>query len=147
MENLKRIRINKELDVISLKHHGLLRPADIVKYAENPETVLHSCFNWNNAEAALEYRLWQAREIIQVYVVVLENFNTPVRAYVSLKPDRSSDDGGYRSIISVMSNAEQRKLLLKQAYEEFVRVEETYKTLEELSVIFKAIRKVKKKIA
>lgn len=44
---------------------GVLRPADVVDAARNPNSSMHSQFEWDDGEAAEAYRLQQARSLIR----------------------------------------------------------------------------------
>lgn len=136
-------KIQKELDTVAGRHKGLLRPKDIVDYAANKKTALHKCFEWDDKKAGHEYRLWQARELVSVYVKVIGQDTDPVRAYVSLLNDRAKHGGGYRTIEAVLSNNVLRNQLLSEALAELGRFEAKYKQLKELAGVFKAFRKVK----
>ena len=141
----KKAAIQKELDLIARKHNGLLRPENVVDAAKNKESVLHSCFEWNNTKAAKEYRLWQAREIIAVHVTVLHKETKPTRVYVSMMNDRIRPGGGYRPIEVVLSNKILRKQFLNEALADLKRIEDKYNQLTELAEVFKAIRRVSRR--
>jgi hypothetical protein len=142
------MNIRQELELIRKKSKGVLKAEDVVKYARNPKTALHSRFEWNNAKAGYEYRLWQARELIRISVLILPIHNKPVRvrAYVSLTDDRTERGGGYRSTIDVLLDKNQRKKLLKEAFEEMKRFEEKYAMLTELAEVISSMRNVRKKL-
>jgi len=54
--------IENELErVRSANVDDLLIPEEIVKFAENSKTALHSQFEWDQTRAAQAYRLSQAR--------------------------------------------------------------------------------------
>ena len=78
----------------------------MVEYARDPKTALHSRFEWDDSKAGHDWRLYQARQIIRLSVLVLDNVRDPVRAWVSMKDDRVKAGGGYRSIGDVMSDEE-----------------------------------------
>jgi hypothetical protein len=62
---LKKDLIVKELKKIKAKNkHHLLQPEEVLEYAENEDSALHSRFCWDDTKAAREYRLWQARELV-----------------------------------------------------------------------------------
>ena len=134
-----------ELDRIAGRHNGLLRVRDVVNYARDEETALHSCFEWDDGTAAEAYRLDQARDLIQVYVMVVEGSDEPVRAFVSLQSDRTNPGGGYRPLVLVMQDDERRAELLAQAMAEFHRWRDKYRQLKELGPIFTAAQKVRRK--
>ena len=92
--------VRQELLEICRENRGVLRPEDVVEQARSPKSVLHGLFQWDDSEAAREYRLWQARELIRVSVVMLpEAGGEPTRAFVSLMDDRTKEAGGYRCLV------------------------------------------------
>lgn len=137
------VRIAAELEAVRKRHGGILRPADVVEFAADPDTALHARFAWDDATAGYQYRLWQARELIRVCVVVLKDDTPEVRAYVSLKDDRQEEGGGYRTTASVLRDPEMRAALLAQAKEDMKRFEREYDVLTELADVFAAMRKVR----
>lgn len=137
--------IRSELEQIRCANGGLLRPEDVVKFARNKRTALHGEFEWDDAKASAEFRLWQARNVIRVTVTVLPSPHSdqePVRAYVSVVSDRVQPGGGYRAIGDVMTNDEMRAELVNDALGEVKRWRRKYERLRELVPIFKAIDKV-----
>jgi len=139
VEETKKALILEELDKITRRHRGILRAEDVVKFAENPDTTLHGEFEWDDDEAAHKYRVFQARNIIRVTVTVIEETDTEHKAYVSLPSDQKKRGGGYRPLVSVLSNADRRAELLEQAKNELAVFKKKYKDLTELSKVFDAI--------
>lgn len=133
--------VTEELEAIRQEAGGILRAEDVVEYAKAPETALHGRFQWDDTEAARQYRIWQAREIIRVEVTVLPNTTKETRAYVSMLSDRG-EGGGYRDIYSVMHDPEMRSALLVQALAELNRLRVKYRLLKELAPVFEAMDKV-----
>lgn len=119
-----------------------VRPADVVEFARNPKTALHSAFTWDNSEAAHQWRLQQARMLLRVSVTQIGG-QEKVRQFVSLVDDRN-EDGGYRMTVAVLSDAEMRARLLRQALAELEVFEAKYASLKELAGVFKAVRMVSK---
>ena len=134
--------IAAELSKIAKANGGVLNPADVVEFAKNPKTELHSHFDWSDTEAAEKWRLHQARNIIRVVVTVPESTNTPTRAWVSLAEDRKPD-AGYRTIVDVMSDAERRASLLRQAFRDLDILRQKYGVLKELAGVFVAVRRAR----
>lgn len=121
----------------------LIHPARVVEWArENPESELHGQFEWDNAKAAHEYRLHQARRLIAVHVVD----DSGDRRVISLVTDRSKG-GGYRDLQTVLSNDEMRRIALRQALGEFNRVRVKYEHLRELASINEAIVTTEQRMA
>ena len=139
------ITVQQELELIRKQAGGVLRPSDVVAYAQDPETALHGKFTWDDDEAAHQYRLWQARELIRVVVTVLSDGAPAVRAYVSLMDDRQEDGGGYRTILNVLRNPSHRAALLDQAKKDMKRFEQKYKLLEEMAGVIDAMRQARRR--
>lgn len=132
----KRDLIRQELEALAEANNGILRPEAVVEFAKDPNTTLHGRFEWDDTEAARQYRIWQARQIIKVVVNVLPNeAETEYQVFVSLKEDRRNG-GGYRALVDVMSDEEMRKRLLAQANEDFKLWQKKYQQLKELAPVF-----------
>lgn len=140
MSKIEEVKV--ELETIAKVNGGILRPADVVKFAEDPETALHSRFEWDDTEAAHAYRLWQARAVIKVHVEVLPQGKTETKVFVSLPSDRHSIGGGYRLTVDVMSEEEQRREMLTEAKRQFQYWRKRYQQLNELAPVFAAMDKV-----
>jgi hypothetical protein len=139
---MKNAKIEACLRQIATKHGGMLKPEHIIKEAESPKHPLHSRFEWDDTEAAYQHRLWQARQLISVCVEVIGDFD-PSPVFVSLSSDRGSG-AGYRVMANVMSDAEMRAQLLKDALHEANRWAQKYHKLKQLAGVFAALKKVKK---
>lgn len=131
--------IRKELE--QLKAAGVIQPSDVVARASDPESAMHSWFQWDDTEAAQAYRLQQARQLLRVFVTVETKDNKPVRAFVSLGSDRYGD-GGYRAMAEVLSDEELRAQLLADAVKELRSAEKKYRQLQELSGVWSALDEV-----
>ena len=109
--------------------------------AKAKSSPLHDLFEWDNDKAGEQYRLWQARELIRVSIRFLPESGTNTRVYVSLRSDRTEDGGGYRSMVEVMSDSDQRAQLVSDVLAELKAIREKYAELKELAEIFEAIDK------
>lgn len=128
----------EELEIIRHRNGNILRPRDVVEYARDKSTKLHSRFEWDDDVAAAEFRLEQARRIVRFTVVVLPNHNKSTHAYVSLTSDRQNKDS-YRHIADVMADPLARQHLISQALGEAEAWRKRHATLVELTKIFDAI--------
>jgi hypothetical protein len=140
----KREQYLAELQQIAAANNGLLRPEDVVDFAKDPRTALHGCFTWDDAAAAHQHRLQQARALIRVTVTVLpHDGETKFRAFVSLKPDRYTlPGGGYRVFVDTMTDGDLQKQLLLDAMEEMQTFMTKYETLKELADVFDAMNRI-----
>lgn len=137
--------VRRELEAIRRANGGVLREEDVVEFAKDPATALHSRFQWDDGEAARQYRLHQARNVIvRCRVAVVGDAEaTPIRAYVSLRSERTVEGGGYRTIGDVMGHAERREELLRQCLAEYEALGRKYRILEaEIAPIYRAVEAV-----
>lgn len=140
----KKSKVFEELKVIAHRNRGLANPHDVVNFARNPKTALHSQFEWRNGVAAEKWRLHQARNLIRVYVEVIEGSDKPIRAWASLPFDRT-EAGGYRLTVDVLKDTDLRGQLLDMAYRDMEIFQLKYQRLTELSAVFSAMNKVRGK--
>jgi len=140
-QDIRSIRVIKELKRIAAKHAGLLRAEDVVEAARPEDSPLHKRFTWNDGEAAHLWRLEEARRIIRVTVryIKVGKKRIPIRVFVSLTPDRDDDGGGYRSTVDVLSRSETRQQFLRDACAEMESFKDKYKSIRELSEVFLAM--------
>ena len=141
--------VSEELAEIQRQNNGLLDPQMVVDYARNPETALHSRFEWDDTEAAEKYRLWQARQIIRMELVVIEEPVTKqtiqIRQYVSLPSDRiitGRERKGYREITSVLKDDEKRQELFEAAKQDMIIFKRKYQMLRQVSKVINAIDEI-----
>jgi len=116
-----------ELEVVRQMSGGTLKPEDVVEYAKDPDTKLHSRFEWDDSKAGPAYRIWQARMIIRTTVTIIEGTTESIRAFVSLAEDRGSE--GYRAMVEVMADDDTRMRLLAQARKDAEVFQKKYKKL------------------
>lgn len=140
-----RSEIEAELLRLAEENDGVLKPEAVVGAARHPDSPLHSQFTWDDSQAAEQYRLWQARQLIRVVVQLIPSAHGEVseRVFVSLHMDREQAGGGYRKLIAVMSNEQMRRALLEEALEEMERFQEKYARLKELAGVLAEMKKAR----
>lgn len=136
-----------------LKKNGRLTPEDVVKAAKNPKSPLHPCFEWDDEEAAHQYRLHQARNLVNHVRVRFvdeegDEIEPPRRVFV-----RDIDDEGshYREIVDVQE-AETVDRIMAKAISDLADWVDRYQDLADqlpgvFSEVYKAIRAEKKRRA
>lgn len=124
--------IYNELESIRLKSDGFIRPKDVVDYARDPNTALHSHFTWDDSAAAEKYRLAEARAIIRVSIIVHESTSEKVRAFVSLSTNRHPN-GGYRAFAEIIENETDTEIMLRDAINELASFKRKYEALKEIA--------------
>jgi hypothetical protein len=132
--------IEEELALVQ-GNKSILHPEQVVEWAKrNPESALYKQFEWDDAKAGADYRVWQARRLIALHIVTPEG----ERKTVSLTVDRKKG-GGYRQIEDVVRIPALRETMLQDALKELHRVKTKYQHLTELAGVFKQIDAVEKK--
>lgn len=136
----------RELEFLRQQHGELLKPEHVVEFASDERTALHGEFEWDDTEAAYQYRLEQARRVLRLKVIVDSPAGPQnVRMFVSLMSDRQKPGGGYRPLVDVMTAEDMRDELLRQALGELKTVRRKYDQLKELRPVFRAIERVEER--
>lgn len=131
--------VGEHLELLRVEHKGELTPEDVLRDAENPNSPLHSHFEWDNTSAARQHRLNQARNLIRSVVAIYVSEDKPaqrVRAYVNI-PEPGTPH--YRSTQHAMSQATTRDMVLRRAWSELQAWRKRYRDLSEFSKLFAAV--------
>jgi hypothetical protein len=147
--------IIQELEGIRKQGNGILHPDAVVRFAEQKKSALHDMFEWDDSKAGEAHRLWQARQIISLELVIIDKKTgdiielalktskeewKEVRKYISLPIDRgNSNDKGYRSLNDVFHDPALRTQMLEQAKKDMKTFREKYECLTELAGVFVAM--------
>lgn len=132
-----------ELDRLAETHGGTITPAQVVAYAEDAATALHSLFTWDDSEAARKHREYEARCYLRTVCLIVkvgEDEEERYRAYVSLPSDRGQ--AGYRRFADVRTEADQYAELLADAVRQLKIAKANYKHLKELAPVWEALDEV-----
>lgn len=121
--------------------YGQLSPEIIVNEAKNPNSILHPVFEWNNTKAAFNYRLQQARILLNnIQIKLITDGET---REISVFEVTTFKDG-YKSIDTFSpDNIEYVKDSIKQQLEYLRNKLKLYKEFNEiLELINQAIEKI-----
>lgn len=121
MSRVSQKRLMAELQKIAEQHQGYVRPEDVVEFAKNPATLLYTKFTWDDGEAAHQWRLNQARQILRV--MVIKGPTDPprkIRTFISMKEDRYNGFG-YRFTADIMADDDLRQVMLEEL-QEYIQV-------------------------
>ena len=124
--------------------------ADVVAAASNPAHPLHEFFTWNDAEAASQHRIEEARDLVASLIVVIrhgEQEPSFVRAFPSVRvivePASQKVERRYVSITTVQKTPALAQQVIDQALAEAEAWRVRYKDLDRaLGPVFRAIDKV-----
>lgn len=118
--------IGKTLEDIRTGHGGELRPRAVVDSASASASPIHRYFDWDDAHAADQHRLDQARTLIRSVRVVGEVEGRSTPAFLSVHGDQGVS---YRGFAEVLSSADLRRRVLQQAEKDLHSWTERYREL------------------
>lgn len=84
--------VGTALEQIRTTHAGHLLPEDVVTEAADDKSPLHAAFTWDDAKAAHEFRLREARFLIRNVLVAASEDETPTPAYYNVSVKRTDDE-------------------------------------------------------
>ena len=103
-----------------------LSPPDVVEAARPKKAPLHAAFEWDNGQAAEQYRLFQARRLIRsVYVVSDEATEPSTPAYVHIEPLN------YQPVSLVVERIDLFEAALAEAHRKLASAERSVRELEQ----------------
>jgi hypothetical protein len=107
-------KYGERLEYLSSTNKGKITPDMVVKDAIQKKSVFHNYFEWDETEAAKNYRIQQARNLINhiVEVVVIEGKQSPQRSFFSVK--NGNNDMVYVTVKKAISTPNYRVQLLNQ---------------------------------
>lgn len=133
--NVKADIVGDILDALRESETGLT-PKAFVDISRPEESVTHKMFEWNDEIAAENFRVQQARLIINHITIEYETVKTPQRAFYYI----SHEDPQYRSVGEIKESPEKAAALLAMAKRELITFKTKYSILKkELSPVFEAI--------
>lgn len=138
--------VGKHLEMLREKCKGEITPQDILTDAKHNNSPLHSFFEWNDGEAAEQYRLQQARGLIRAVVAI---YTSPDKPAVRTKMFVHISEPGaphYRETSHAMSQTATRNIVLQRAWAEFLAWRRRYQDLKEFSDLFEAADEIVKKL-
>lgn len=113
------------------------------------ESPTHNCFEWDDTEAAERWRLWQANQTIRdlcVTIISDDKDSAPIKIPVFINTERTKvSTARFMSIDSALEDREKRSVILQNALDELKAFERKYEKLSELSEVFAAANKARKK--
>lgn len=133
--------IGEHLDGLRAKR-GQLTARVVVDDARRKASPTHGIFAWDDAKAAEEYRLAQARQLLRSITVVVSvqqdghESDVTSRAYVVVT---KGSDRVYEPVSVAMEDVDMRTELLARAMGELGCFRRKYQQLEELASVFAAI--------
>ena len=153
LKEANRRQLTEALREIAAAHDGRLIAEDVVDAARDPDSPLHDHFEWDDEKAGDAFRLIQAGMLIRrIKVHVMRDDGDgaakmmTVRSLVSL-PEARANRAGYESIDTVLGDKRKREELLAQALKDMEALQRRYDNLTELSEVWGAMKRVRRRAA
>ena len=129
------------------KRDGVVTKESFLEESRPKNSPTHKLFEWDDSVAAEKFRLHQSAMAIRDIVVTIvkseeEQHKSP--AFVNVVSGLSNK-AEYKSIGVAMMDEDERSVILENAFEEFKRFEDKYKSLKELSNVFDEMHRVETK--
>lgn len=134
--------VGNHLEHLRQHFKGELTARDVLDDARNPNSPLHTFFEWSDNIAAEAYRLEQARGLIRSVVAIYTSDEAPaqrVRAYVHV-PEPGANH--YRETAHAMSQTKTRELVLKRAWRDLQVWRSKYRDLREFAALIKIVDEI-----
>lgn len=127
-----------------VEKRGFITPKIVVEDAKNTHSPLHDYFDWNDTNAAENWRLTQARELIRfVSITVVSDEKPTIRQFFSITPTKDMNTKELRVYVpvsTVMSNKSSRTEVIAYALRELDGWTQRYSQYSELFGVIKAIK-------
>lgn len=145
--------VDAELVRIWEEHDKRLLPRDVVDAARPKRNPIHPCFEWNDAAAADEFRLWQARKLIKD-VRIVEDSGDERPAFVHVRLVQEENGGNFyqraetlrerpTEYLAALDEARRKLASAQASFEELRRLARGAKSetdVEKLSAILAALQ-------
>ena len=151
-KKFKKVRLyDKVVSVVrDIQKRGELTAETVLEEAQKTSSPLHSLFEWDNTKAAREWRLQQARVIINyVKVKVGEKIYSE---YESVNVHVIDDDGNistkrvYKPYMEIRRNPELRQQMIERSLRELKYWEEQNEKYEEFKPIINTAQIVRRRL-
>ena len=139
-------RYGERIGALIEQNNGQVDRQSILEDARKKRSPLHDFFEWDDAEAANQYRLDQARYLLRNILVVVkidDEQEEEVRAFHSVVVTADGSDEAheraYVQIDRVLTESELKEQVIDQALKALISWKKKYQQYKELAVVVKAI--------
>lgn len=129
----------ERLEDLRVENDGLTARV-VLDDAKSESSPLHEAFEWDDARAADEYRLEQARDLMASVTVVVHDHDEreqETRAFVVVTVNETRTV--YTSVLVAMGDPSLRAQVIERAVRELGAWQRKYRELTELADLFRAI--------
>jgi len=113
-------------------HQGRITPEMVVEAARDPNSPLHTAFTWDDAQAAHEHRLAQARVLLRRVRVEIETGARLIRVpYFTRDPEAAPREQGYLTLPRLRTQEDVARAALVAAFARAARALQDARDLAE----------------
>ena len=135
----------KEIIRLKEKNNDFVSPELLVESAKKTTSELHPLFNWDDTDAARQYRLSQASHVLRsIEVIYIENPKRPTRAFEIAYRKRSGDPKTvtlYATSEEVAADPDVHARLVAEAVRGLIAWRNRYQALNEMRNLVRIIDK------
>lgn len=133
-------KIGEALAKIAETAGGQLTPSAVVEAARKSSNVLHKHFEWDDTKAAQQWRVEQARSVIQcIHAEDRAVASGHVRAFVSIA---TNDGRAYHTIAAIKESVDLQSRVLEQADRDLEAFERRYNALQDVCAVVREAREI-----
>jgi hypothetical protein len=142
-ENVPAQVVGERLEQIRAQDGDGLTPAQVLADAKPTDALLHNLFEWRNAPAANEWRLYQARHVIRALRITVPDApgDLPKVIYANISIAQEGNNRVYMPVQIVAADAAMQEWTITNALNYLKGFQERYRHLTELGPIMDAIDK------
>lgn len=131
--------VGRHLENLRARNGGILTPEIVLDDAQDESSPLHPFFEWDDTEAARQFRLKQARNVIRSVVAIYKEAPTrePIRAYVHVRTEDAPPR--YMETSAALACSPTRDAVLRRAKAELDAWRRRYADLQELAEVMAMI--------
>lgn len=133
-------------EICTIEKEKGLTAKNLLKQAKNKKSSLHNFFDWENNSAGHQWRLQQARALINVIQIVVEEKMHYAYENVRITTKNGGSQRVYKPKFEIISNEELRLQLVRRAIEHIKYWQEQNKSYNELKPIFVSIERTTKQL-
>lgn len=133
--------VGEELERIRRASGDKLLTTDVLKWAAEPDSPIHSCFTWDTEKAAHEYNLHEARQLIKAVVIVKEEsdstepafWNIAISIPASEENEPPTEERYYQAAAVVAQNPKEYEAALRVVLRELTSAQRGLEKLRSLA--------------
>jgi len=137
--------VGEELERLEIKPGDYHKTKDVLEAARAPDSPLHPCFEWDDAEASELYRLQQCRNILRSIAVITVDANNKRQKKNCYIHVTDAEGPRYVKTDRVANDDEIRQRAIDEALSLLNGLRRRFDFISELKPIFEAVAKIRQR--